>query len=97
MSKRFDHLATSCGTFQELTDSEISMVCGAAGKGPMEVMGPAFRGPVTSVPDFPFAASAPRGASAPGGVVSPGMLNFYNQLNHPGTTAIQNFIKGRGH
>ncbi|WP_157452296.1 hypothetical protein [Burkholderia pseudomallei] len=97
MSEKIDHLTTFCETFRELTDNENSMVCGAAGKGPMEVMGPAFRGPVTSVPDFPFAASAPRGASAPSGIISPGMLNFYNQLNHPGTTAIQNLIKGRGH
>ncbi|WP_157452295.1 hypothetical protein [Burkholderia pseudomallei] len=95
MSEKNDHLTTFCETFRELTDNEISMVCGAAGKGPMEVMGPAFRGPVTSVPDFPRPpTNGPMPASSAGALGAWGGY-FYNQ-NHPIGTAIQNIRGGSG-
>ncbi|WP_269502205.1 hypothetical protein [Burkholderia sp. IMCC1007] len=95
MSNKFDHLATSCGTFQDLTESEIAMVCGAAGKGPMEVMGPEFRGPVTSVPDFPRPpANGPMPASGAGAVGAWGGYIYNN--SHPIGSTIQNIRGGAG-
>ncbi|MBF5012730.1 hypothetical protein [Burkholderia pseudomultivorans] len=78
-----------------LEETEISLVSGGNGKGPMEICGPEWRLPATSVPSFPQPAS-----HAGGLVPSPSWLEFYYKLNRPGTTAIQNVINhinGRDH
>jgi hypothetical protein len=69
-----------------LDAAEISLASGGNGKGPMEVCGPEWRLPATSVPSFP------RPASHAAGLVSPETLKFFYQLNRPFTTAIQTII-----
>ncbi|KWF11213.1 hypothetical protein [Burkholderia pseudomultivorans] len=69
-----------------LEETEISLVSGGNGKGPMEICGPEWRLPATSVPSFP------QPASHAGGLVSPDTFKFFYQLNRPFTTTIQAII-----